>query len=170
MRTSSRGLVIEADSPNVEFAFAADTSGVLAALGIGTFFTGTGSGDIGVSDVVRDNPAKFAASAGGIGADTDQAVELGSFLDRPLESADGEPLAVLYDRMIADVAQGSAVSKSVTEGFEVFHQTLEAQNLAISGVSIDEEAVRMIQYQRAFQASARFIRTVSDLLDDLINL
>ena len=58
----------------------------------------------------------------------------------------------------------------MTEGFEVFHQTLEAQNLAISGVSIDEEAVRMIQYQRAFQASARFIRSVSDLIDILVNL
>ena len=168
--TSSRGLSIAVDSPNVEFAFAADTSGTLAALGISTFFSGTGSGDIGVSDVVRTSPATFAASAGGIGADTDQAIELGSFLDRPLESADGASLAVLYDSLIAETTQGAAVAKAVTEGFEVFHQTLEAQNLAISGVSIDEEAVRMIQYQRAFQASARFIRTVSDLIDILVNL
>ena len=168
--TSSRGLVIETNSPNVEFAFANDTSGTLAALGIGTFFTGTGSGDIGVNAVVRDRPAKFAASAGGIGADTDQAVELASFFDRALETADGSSLAVLYDRMIADTTQGAAVSKAVADGFETFHQTLEAQNLAISGVSIDEEAVRMIQYQRAFQASARFIRTVSDLIDILVNL
>lgn len=168
--TASRRLVIETDSPNVEFAFARDTSGVLAALGIGTFFTGIGSGDISVSSVVRDSPAKFAASAGGIDTDTDLAVELASFLDRPLESRDGASLSVLYDEMIAETTQGAAVAKAVTDGFEVFHQTLNAQNLAISGVSIDEEAVRMIQYQRAFQASAKFIRTISDLLDVLVNL
>jgi len=168
--TSSRRLNIEADSPNVQFAFAEDTSGALAALGVGTFFTGTGAGDIGVSDVVKANPATFAASAGGIDADTDQAVELASFLDRPLEAKDGESLAVLYDRMVADTTQGAAVARAVSEGFETFHQTLEAQNLAISGVSIDEEAVRMIQFQRAFQASARFIRTISELLDVLVNL
>jgi flagellar hook-associated protein 1 FlgK len=168
--TSSRGLVIEADSPVVQFAFANDTSGVLTALGVGGFFTGTSAGDIGVSRVVKTNPAKFAASRGGIGADTDNAVELAGFLDRALDSGGGTSLATLYDRMIADTTQGAAVAKAVAEGFEVFQQTLEAQNLAISGVSIDEEAVRMIQYQRAFQASAKFLSTVSDLLDLLVNL
>ncbi len=168
--TSSRALTIATDSPNVEFAFAEDTSGALAALGIGTFFSGTGSGDIGVSDVVRASPAKFAASRSGIGADTEVAVQLASFFDQPLESEDGASLAVLYDRLIAETTQGAAVARAVADGFEAFHQTLEAQNLAISGVSIDEEAVRMIQYQRAFQASSRFIQTINEMLDILVSL
>jgi flagellar hook-associated protein 1 FlgK len=42
--------------------------------------------------------------------------------------------------------------------------------MAISGVSLDEEAVRMITLQRAFQASARYIATISELLEILANL
>lgn len=168
--TSSRGLVIEADSSAVQFAFAKDTSGVLTSLGVGGFFTGTGAFNIGVSSVVKAKPATFAASSGGIGADTDNAVALAGFMNRALDSQSGTSLAVLYDRMIAEVTQGASVAKAVAEGFEVFQQTLEAQNLAISGVSIDEEAVKMIQFQRAFQASAKFLSTISDLFDILVNL
>ena len=77
---------------------------------------------------------------------------------------------MLYDRLTGDVTQGSAVTKSVAEGFGVFHKTLEGQYLSITGVNLDEEAVRMITYQRAFQASARVIATINELLDTLINL
>jgi flagellar hook-associated protein 1 FlgK len=62
------------------------------------------------------------------------------------------------------------VARSVAEGFRVFQKTLEGEQLGISGVSIDEEAVRMISYQRTFQASARYIATISELLDVLVNL
>ena len=86
-RTTLDGkLVIENDAPAHTFAFAGDTSGVLAALGVNTFFTGRGALDMGVQQAVRDDPAKFAASLGGVGADSSNAIQLASFLDRPLES------------------------------------------------------------------------------------
>jgi flagellar hook-associated protein 1 len=46
---------------------------------------------------------------------------------------------------------------------------LENERDRISGVSLDEEAIDMIKYQRSFQASARFITTVNSLLETLIN-
>ncbi len=168
--TPNRGLRISTESPNLQFAFANDTSGTLASLGIGTFFTGSTSSDIGISKVVRDDPQRFAASAGGIGQDSNNAVLLAGFLDRPLESQSGATISDLYDRMAGEVTQSSAVSKAVAEGFSVFKQTLEGQQLAISGVNIDEEAVRLMSYQRMYQATARFISTVNDLLETLVNL
>ena len=55
---------IASDSPDIEFAFPGDTSGVLAALGLNTFFTGSTAATIGVNDEVKgiDNAGKFAAS------------------------------------------------------------------------------------------------------------
>ena len=58
----------------------------------------------------------------------------------------------------------------MTEGFLTFARTLEGQHLGMTGVSVDEEAVKMIAYQRAFQASARFISTIDELLNTLVNL
>ena len=45
------------DSPQTTFAFANDTSGALAALGINTFFSGAGSRDIGISQTIKSDPA-----------------------------------------------------------------------------------------------------------------
>ena len=62
---------------------------------------------------------------------------------------------MIYDRLTGNVAQGSQAASGAADGFRHFQQALEAQHLAISGVNIDEEAVHMIEYQRAFQAAAR---------------
>ena len=168
--TPNRKLQITGDSSLVTFGFANDTSGVLAALGVNTFFSGTGATNIGVSEAIRTDPAKFAASAGGIAEDTAVAVKLANLLDTPLASLSGSKLSVQYDRMIGEVTQGAAVTKSVADGFRTFHSTLDSQLLAIQGVNIDEEAIRMIGYQRAFQASAKVIATINEMLDVLVNL
>lgn len=41
---------------------------------------------------------------------------------------------------------------------------------SISGVSLDEEATKMIEFQRAYDASARLIRTADEMLETVINL
>jgi flagellar hook-associated protein 1 FlgK len=163
-------LTIASDSSQSEFAFGGDTSGVLAALGLNTFFSGSSASSLGISEVVREDPAKFAASRGGIAADTENAVELAAFLDRPIPSQDGRTLAALYDCWISETAQASSTSQSVAEAARTFETTLRGQKLALSGVNLDEEAVRMIGLQRSFQASARYIAALADLLEILANL
>jgi flagellar hook-associated protein 1 FlgK len=91
-------------------------------------------------------------------------------MDLGLQSADGATLTSLYDQLAADTTQSSAVARSVAEGFRVFEETLRGEQLGLSGVSLDEEAVRLITYQRAYQAAARYIATINDLLDVLVNL
>jgi flagellar hook-associated protein 1 FlgK len=82
----------------------------------------------------------------------------------------GASLANLYDQLTGNVAQSGQSVHAAAEGLRHFQQTLEAQHMAVSGVNIDEEAVRMIEYQRAFQASAKVIATVNELLDTLLKL
>jgi flagellar hook-associated protein 1 FlgK len=163
-------LVLRSETPQVEFAFAGDTSGVLAALGINTFFTGTGAKDVGVEADLLADPARFAASQGGIGQDAGNVERLAVLLDAPLDSQDGETLSGKYEALVAGVTQNAAATRSATEGFRAFKNTLEGQKLATSGVNLDEEAVRMIAYQRAFQATARFIATIDEVLNTLVNL
>ena len=49
-------------------------------------------------------------------------------------------------------------------------QRVEVKRDSFSGVSLDEEAVNMIQYQRSFQATARVMRTLDELLEETMNL
>ena len=46
---------------------------------------------------------------------------------------------------------------------------LDADRTAVSGVNLDEEAARLLQYQQAYQASAKIIQTAQSLFDSLLN-
>jgi len=168
--TADGKLTLTSTDPNQEFAFADDTSGVLAALGLNVFFSGSSALDVGIDTVLKQDPAKFAASRGGIGVDTQNAADLAVFLDRPLASQNNKTLIVLYDQLVGETTQGSSVAQAEAEGAQVFETALRGQKMATSGVNLDEEAVNMIAYQRAYQATAKYIKTLSDLLELLVQL
>lgn len=168
--TADGRLQITSDSPDVTFAFSNDTSGSLAALGLNTFFSGAGSQDIGVNADLKSDPGKLAFSGGGVGQDTTNGEKLANLLTSPLATHNGKSLADIYEQVTSDVATGSQSASAAADGFRSFQQALESQHIAVSGVNIDEEAVHMIEYQRAFQASAKVISTINDLLDTLLKL
>lgn len=163
-------LKLNVTSPDLQFAFADDSSGVLAALGLNTFFTGSTAKDLDVSQTILGDPSKFAVSRSGIAGDTANALLLAGLLDRPLDALGGTSIGGLYAQLSSDVTQASATTHSVAEAHRSFESSLKGQQLAVSGVSLDEEAVKLITYQRAFQASARYIATLNDLLDSLVRL
>lgn len=165
-----RELELGVESSNIEFSFKNDTSGVLAALGINTFFEGSSAADIAVADLIRDTPEYFAASTTGVAQDTDNAVRLASLHSTPLEGTSGDSLNDIQAALFAEVTQDAGIARSVAEGFRVFRNTLKGEQLSVSGVSIDEEAVNMLAYQRVFQASARYIASIGEMLDILVNL
>ena len=45
---------------------------------------------------------------------------------------------------------------------------LEKDRTAVSGVNLDEEAAKLLQYQQAYQASAKMIQIANSIFDTLI--
>jgi flagellar hook-associated protein 1 FlgK len=45
---------------------------------------------------------------------------------------------------------------------------LERDRLAVSGVNLDEEAAKLIQYQQAYQASAKMLQVAQSIFDNLM--
>ena len=168
--TSLGEVSIVSDSPTSQFTFGEDSSSFLAAIGLNTFFQGTGATDIAVNQTLLDNSNLLEISSGGIGAETDILTEMVDLVDRPLDNLDGRTVRGTYDQTIAKLAQQINLHQSSSEGLSNFYATLQSQHLAISGVNIDEESIRMITYQRAFQASARVISTANEMLDILMSL
>jgi flagellar hook-associated protein 1 FlgK len=168
--TADGKLQISGDSPEFRFAFANDTSGAVGALGLNTFFTGSRASDIGINQVLRADPGKLAMSAGGIAEDTENGELLATLLTTPLAAQNDLSLAALYDRMTNKVAQGAQTAGAAADGLRHFQQALEGQLLAVTTVNIDEEAVQLILYQRAFQASARVISTINEMIETLLTM
>jgi flagellar hook-associated protein 1 FlgK len=74
-----------------------------------------------------------------------------------------------YGQIVARVGVASATAKTQSTNQEVMVTQLKRQQQQTSGVSLDEEATHLIQYQRAYQAAARVISVVDSMLDTLIN-
>jgi flagellar hook-associated protein 1 FlgK len=163
-------LTISSTAANTQFAFGTDTSGTLAALGINTFFTGSQAGDIGVNNTLLQDPTKFAASSRGVGTDTTNAQTLAGFLTLPLATQNGATIQTLYNNITTSVTQNSANATASANAADTLQSTLSSQDAAISGVNIDDQVVDMMNYQEAYQASAKYISTLNDLLTALVQL
>jgi flagellar hook-associated protein 1 FlgK len=74
-----------------------------------------------------------------------------------------------YAQFVAGVGVDSqtAQGQSANQGVLINH--LQQQRESVSGVSLDEEAANLIQYQRSYQAAARVITVMDSMLDTLIN-
>lgn len=163
-------LEIKAVASTTTFSFQNDTSGVLAALGINTFFTGEDSSDIDVNDVLKKDPSMLAVSLDGIGRTTRNANILGEIFESPVPGFGDQTLRDQYEALAIRMTQDSNIEKGKNEGFKSYFATLESKHLGQSGVNLDEEAVKLMLYQKAYQASSRVIAISNELLMTLMQL
>lgn len=74
-----------------------------------------------------------------------------------------------YSRMIERVGITTRIAQTNREASEAVLRSSEAQRDSISGVNLDEEAIRLVQFQQAYQAAAQLITASQRTFDALIN-
>jgi flagellar hook-associated protein 1 FlgK len=72
--------------------------------------------------------------------------------------------------MVFQVGSDTANASADLTASSLILQQLEDQRASVSGVSLDEEAANIVRYQTAYQAAARVVTTVNDMLDAAVNL
>lgn len=70
-----------------------------------------------------------------------------------------------YSSFVSTVGLDVQSSKTTVAQDEAFGKQLSALRESNSGVSLDEELTNLIKYQRSYQASAKIISTISDMMD-----
>ncbi|MCL5781226.1 MAG: flagellar hook-associated protein FlgK, partial [Firmicutes bacterium] len=74
-----------------------------------------------------------------------------------------------YQGIVAQVGANVNHHANMLENQQAIGGQIEALRQSVSGVSVDEELTRMIQFQYGYQASARMIALQDEMLDYLIN-
>ena len=94
-----------------------------------------------------------------------------AFLDlRDAEIFDGgTTLSDGFSSAMAVIGTRTQSAKYAAELSETVANSLNADRTAVSGVNLDEEAARLLQYQQAYQASAKIIQTAQSLFDSVLN-
>ncbi|MFT3785335.1 MAG: flagellar hook-associated protein FlgK [Tepidisphaeraceae bacterium] len=163
-------LTVSADSNAVDVGFSQDSSGVLATLGIGNFFTGQDANDIAVNDAIVTDPRYLAASKNGQPADNQTAKAIAALETTQVATLNGRTLKETYEGTLNDIASRVAGSKTDAAAAAAVRDTLASQREAVSGVSLDEEAIALMRFQRAYQSAAKVVSATDEMLQTVLNL
>jgi flagellar hook-associated protein 1 FlgK len=138
----------------------ADT--VNAAYGGNFFDYGSPEGQtIGVSSAIQAAPDSIRSGTGATGSN-DLALAISQLRGNP--TIDG-----VYKAFVSKVGGDLDESNRMTNNAQVLADSVENRRQSVAGVSMDEEMSNLVRFQRAYQASARAMSTMDEMLDVLIN-
>jgi len=186
--TTDGQLKIDADS-GYTFAFSDDTSNVLAALGINTFFTGFDAAGMGVNDVIALNKNNIAAAqvssdgsiASGNNANALAVTDLQNTslsisqwtcdrINGNIEGSFTSTIEGYYHSMVGSIGIASASVSRNRSFSELMVNELNNIRDSVSAVSLDEEMTNLIAYQHAYAAAAKLISVSDEMLKTLLEV
>ena len=158
-----------ADAVNALHQAGTDATGA-AGLAFFTYTAGNEAGSLAVNAAIIADPRLVAAAgAANQPGDGTVAASIADLRSALLFGSGSQTASDIYagivSRIGSDARQGTEMAAN--QALVVDH--LERRRESISGVSLDEEATDMIRFQHAYQAAARVITAVDEMLDLLIN-
>ncbi len=87
---------------------------------------------------------------------------------RDVPMFDGATLSDGFASAMAQIGTRTQSAQFAAELSSAIATNLERDRTAVSGVNLDEEAARLIQYQQAYQASAKMLQIAQNIFDTLI--
>lgn len=157
-------------------AFSDDTTNILMAAGLNTFFNGYDSSAIALNPAITGNTDNIAAATidsttgdYSIG-DNENALALA---DLQIQNVDiGGQSGTFDDYYNALVGEIGITARGYNRDYD-FSQNMVNQlsqlRDSVSGVSLDEEMANLIKYQQAYAAAARLIQASNEMMQTLLS-
>ena len=161
---------IEDDKFTVQVFGNTDTSGLLSAVGINTFFSGSNAQNIAVCADITANPKRVATALGEDMTDNNNALRIAALRDQAVTALNSMTPGEYYRRLITDIGQQVSVKQTHQKNIEVMVQNLATQQSEISGVNINDEAARMLIFEQMFKAMAKYLSTLQSSLSTIMEI
>ena len=166
---------------NYTFAVASDTTGLMAGLGINTFFTGTDASSIAVRGELVNNPSLVnAGSVNGAGEinEGDNAIAnaiavLKTAVVSISSTGNGtvnQTMLDFYATLVTRVGSDTLSVKNSATREVSLAQVLSDRREEVVGVSLDEELTNLIRFQSSYKAAAKLITTADEMLQTVLGL
>jgi flagellar hook-associated protein 1 FlgK len=147
-----------------------DTSGILTAAGINTFFSGRSATDIAVCSDVTNSPSRIAAALGAEMTDNANVLRMEDLRNQAEGSLNSMTPGDFYHRLITDIGQHISIKQIRQDSIEAVIQNLANQESEISGVDINDEAAQMLVFEQMFNAMAKYLNAVQSSLLTIMEL
>lgn len=132
------------------------------------FFDSYSSGVLKLNSNLVDNVNMIAISEDGTSGNNSIALAIAKLQDENL--VDGVTISEKYSNFVSGLGNDKRVQEQNVESYELVLNQLEIQKSETSGVSIDEEMVNVLKYQRSYDASAKLIRVADEILQTILQL
>lgn len=126
---------------------------------------------LSVNKAIMDDVGRIAA-AGQPGAPGDNRIAnvMSAIQYKKVLSEDSFTVDDFYNSMVGQIGIETQRANSALDTQVDTVKQLENLRESVSGVSLDEEATKMIEFQKTFDASARLITTADEMMDTVLNL
>ncbi|MEK4027932.1 flagellar hook-associated protein FlgK [Pseudobacillus sp. FSL P4-0506] len=115
------------------------------------------------------NTNEIAASADGTSGNGKNAIELAGIQGEATPELGNATINSFYEGMIGKLGVDALQANRLTANSAVLRQSVDERKQSVSSVALDEEMTNMIKFQHAYNAAARNITVVDEMLDKIIN-
>jgi flagellar hook-associated protein 1 FlgK len=121
-------------------------------------------------DILKDS-SRIVTGTTALGpADNTVANVISSIQTKAIMNNNSSTLDDYYNAQVGEIGVLAQRANKSTESQKNIVSQLQHIRESISGVSLDEEATKMIEFQKSFDASARLIRTADEMFDTILSL
>ena len=134
-------------------------------------FTGTNAATIAVNSTLVADPSQFqGSSVAGATGDNQIALALANLADQTNPALGNQSFIQYYSQTVANL--GTAIQSATDQlaTSQAVSTSLTNQRSSQSGVSIDAEMTNLLQFQKAYEASAKIVNTLDYMMDTVINM
>ncbi|MCZ0754413.1 flagellar hook-associated protein FlgK [Anoxybacillus sp. J5B_2022] len=135
-----------------------------------TFDVNDPAGTLDLAQNIKDSLDYIAASKTGQLGDGSNATALAEVKNTTMSIA-GSTTTIqnFYESVIGQMAVNAQEAKRLADNSDTLRQSVDERRMSVSSVSLGEEMTNMIKFQHAYNASARMITMIDQMLDKIIN-
>lgn len=135
------------------------------------FFAASGTTAATISVALTDRRQIAASStAAGVPGNNVNALAVATLQTTALSGLGNATFQDYYSAMAGNFGSTLKNAQDDLQGQELLHGQLQAHRAEVSGVSMDEELINLLKYQRAFQAASKLITTSDEMLQTILSL
>ncbi len=158
------------DSFEIDAFADSDTTGLLAATGLNTFFSGSKASDMAVCSDISSSPGRIGTSLGPDMTDNNNTLRLAALNDESVSSLNEMTPVQFYHQLVTEIGQQLFVKQIQQDNVEAIVHNLTGQQSEISGVNINDEAAQMLVFEQMFQAMAKYLNTIQSTILTLMEI
>jgi flagellar hook-associated protein 1 len=133
------------------------------------FFRILPDGEMRVNPAIANDPTLLAAaSRPGEPGNAETALAIANIRNELTMNAGTATISDFYNSMVARIGGKARQAETTVANQDTLVQAVDRQRQQVSQVSLDEEAVNLIKFQQAYQAAARAMTVVDEMLSTII--